>query len=132
MLWPRLPNSFPVRVLMKILSSLALVLLASFAARADVVLEQKAEGPMLNAKMIMKIKGDRARTDTIAEGNNFTILMDLKAEKMMVLMHEQKVAMEKDMRSIREQTDAAQRAAHHEEREQEEHALHAERVPSLR
>ena len=66
---------------------------------------------MLNAKMIMKVKGDRARTDTIAEGNNVTILMDLKAEKMMVLMHEQKVAMEKDMRSIRQQTEAAQRAA---------------------
>jgi hypothetical protein len=96
---------------MKILSSLILACFATLAAHADVVIEQKAEGPMLNAKMTMKIKGDRARTDTVSDASSVTIFMDLKNEKMMVLVHEQKVAMEKDMKAIREQTEAAQRAA---------------------
>lgn len=96
---------------MKIFSSLFLVLVAAIAAHGDVVIEQKAEGPMLNAKMTLKIKGHLARTDTVAGASSMTVLMDLKAEKMMVVVHDQKLIVEKDMKAVRQQMEAAQRAA---------------------
>jgi hypothetical protein len=96
---------------MKIVLPLLLALATTVAARADIVLEQKAEGPMLNARMTLKVKGDFARTDTVSANSNMTILMDLKAERMMVIVHEKKLIMQKDMKAARQQMEAAQRAA---------------------
>jgi hypothetical protein len=96
---------------MRIVLSLLLALAATTAARADIVLEQKAEGPMLNARMTLKVKGNLARTDTVSANSNMTILMDIKAERMMVIVHDKKMIMEKDMKAVRQQTEAAQRAS---------------------
>jgi len=96
---------------MRIVPILALAFAATLAARADVVVEQKTESPMMKGTMSMKIKGDRARMDTFTSSGNISVLMDLKTERMMILMHTQKIVMEKDMKTTREQTEAAQRAA---------------------
>lgn len=90
---------------------LLLALATTIAARADIVLEQKAEGPMINARMTLKVKGNFARTDTVTANSNMTVLMDIKAERMMVIYHDKKVIMEKDMKAVRQQMEAAQKAA---------------------
>jgi hypothetical protein len=96
---------------MRIVLSLLLALAAATTARADIVLEQKAEGPMLNARMTLKVKGHLARTDTVSANSSTTVLMDIKAERMMVVMHDKKLIVEKDMKAVRQQMEAAQKAA---------------------
>ncbi len=64
---------------------LPLVLISS---RADVTVVQTLDSAMMKGEMVMKVKGDKARTDMPAGMmGNMTVLMDVKAGESITLMH---------------------------------------------
>ncbi len=97
---------------MKKLLAYAPVILASFIARADVIIEQKMESAVMNGNMTMKIKGDNARMDMPSPvGGNVTVIMNTKTGDMTTLMHAQKMAMKMNMNDSKKQMEEAQKAA---------------------
>ena len=74
-----------------ILSGLAFSLAA---ARADLVIQQKIEGAMMNGTVTVKVKGNQVRTDipSSPQGSMSTIL-DLNSGDQVMLMHQEKMAM---------------------------------------
>ena len=87
---------------------IAPVILASFIARADVIIEQKMESAVMNGNMTMKIKGDNARMDMPSPvGGNVTVIMNTKSGDMTTLMHAQKMAMKMNMNDAKKQIEAS-------------------------
>lgn len=76
--------------------SLGLIALA-ISAQADLVIEQKMEGPLQNSTMKMSIKGEKIRTDV---GTEATSIVDLSSKTMLNLMHAQKMSMEMKMPEV--------------------------------
>jgi peroxiredoxin len=74
------------------------LLLAGFtvlSARADLIIQQKVESAMQNGTMTMQIKGDKVRVDMPAGPMGaMSTIMDLKAGDSVVLMHQQKIALQ--------------------------------------
>lgn len=87
----------------------ALLLTAGFAC-ADITIEQKMESPFVNGKMIMKVKGERARMDVPGPAGDSTILMDLKSGEMTTLVHAQKMMMKINMAQAKAAAEAALKA----------------------
>ncbi len=57
-------------------------------SRADVTVVQTLDSAMMKGEMVMKVKGDKARTDMPAGMmGNMTVLMDVKAGESITLMH---------------------------------------------
>jgi hypothetical protein len=96
---------------MKLLPTLAALVVAALTAHADVVIEQKMESAMLNGNMTMKIKGDQARIDMPSPAGQVTVIMNTKTGDMTTLMHAQKIAMQMNLNAVKQQTEAAQKAA---------------------
>jgi hypothetical protein len=58
------------------------------SSRADVTVVQTLDSAMMKGEMVMKVKGDKARTDMPAGMmGNMTVLMDVKAGESITLMH---------------------------------------------
>jgi hypothetical protein len=96
---------------MKLLPILALALTTAFAARADVVIEQKIESAMINGNMVMKVKGDQARMDMPSPAGPVTVLINFKTGEMTTLMSAQKMAVKMDMKMAKQAAEAQQKAA---------------------
>jgi hypothetical protein len=96
---------------MKLLPFLALTIATVLTAHADVVIEQKVESAMTNGSMIMKIKGDQARIDMPSPAGQVTVIMNIKTGDLTTLMHAQKMAMKMNMNAVKQQSEAAQKAA---------------------
>jgi hypothetical protein len=77
---------------MNVLTIPALLLLACVQLRADIVVEQKTEGPTGPSVSKLKVKGDRARVDTESKLGNITVLLD-KSGKMVTYVHKSKLAL---------------------------------------
>lgn len=95
---------------MKIFPALMLVIVSALAAHADVVVEQNIESAMMNGKMVMRVKGDLARIDMPSAAGEATILMNFKTGEMTTLLHAQKMAMKSDMKAMKAQAAAIQKA----------------------
>ena len=84
---------YPV-IMMKralILSGLAFSLAV---ARADLVLQQNIESPMINGTVTTQIKGDKIRVDMPSSPQGaMSTIMDLNSGDSTTLMHQQKIAM---------------------------------------
>ncbi len=94
---------------MKHLPCLALLLLISALARADVVVEQKMESAAMNGNMVMKIKGDQARMDMPSPAGEVTVIMNVTSGEMTTLMHAQKMSMKMNINALKQQTEAMQK-----------------------
>jgi len=96
---------------MKPLRLLAPLLFAAAFARADIVIEQKMESPVINGIVTTKVKGDQARMDMPSPlGGNVTTLMNFKSGEMVTLMHQQKIAMKMNIAALKKQQEAGQKA----------------------
>jgi hypothetical protein len=84
---------------MKLLPTLALFVVTTWTAHADVVIEQKLESAMMNGNMVMKIKGDQARIDMPSPAGQATAIMNIKTGDMTTLMHTQKIAMKMNIKA---------------------------------
>ena len=69
----------------------AVVSLLAVVARADIVIESKIESAQMNSNMVVKIKGDKVRTDMAAMG--MSVIMDNKSGDSVNLIHAPKMAM---------------------------------------
>ena len=76
-------------------SLLLLTFISTLAAgRADLVIEQKMESAFQNGNMIMKVKGDKIRTDMDAgPAGAISSIVDITTGDSLTLMHAQKMAM---------------------------------------
>ena len=76
----------------KSLSTLCASLLLLGSLRADVTVVQTLDSAMMKGEMVMKVKGDKARTDMPAGMmGNMTVLMDVKSGESVTLMHAAKM-----------------------------------------
>ncbi len=96
---------------MRILHFFTLIIATAVAVHADVVIEQKMESAAVNGIMVMKIKGDQARIDVPSPVGQTTILMNFKTGEMTTLMHAQKLAVKMDLKAMKQQAEAQQKAA---------------------
>jgi hypothetical protein len=96
---------------MKAFPALALFLASALAARADIVVEQELQSAMVNGKMVMKVKGDQARIDAPSPAGQATIILNFKTGEMTTIMHAQKVVMKSDLKAMKQQIEAAQKAS---------------------
>jgi hypothetical protein len=62
-------------------------------ARADLVLQQNIESPMINGTVTTQIKGDKIRVDMPSPQGAMSTIMDLNSGDSTTLMHQQKIAM---------------------------------------
>ncbi len=69
-----------------------LLLIVGVTLHADLVVEQKIEGPAGASKSTMKIKGDRARMDTDGPTGKITALLE-KSGRLVTYVHESKLAL---------------------------------------
>jgi hypothetical protein len=73
---------------------LPLFLLGGVIAQADVVIEQNIESSATTGKMVMKIKGERARMDMPKNAAGaMSMVIDMKGGEVSILMHDQKMVM---------------------------------------
>ena len=95
---------------MKALRTLALILTSALAAHADVVIEQELQSAMANGKMVMKVKGDKARLDMPSPAGPASVILNFTTGEMTTVMHAQKMAMKSDLKTMKPQMEAAQKA----------------------
>ena len=70
------------------LSSVCVLSALLLTVKADVVLVQTLDSAMVKGEVVMKVKGDKARTDMPAGVmGNMTVLMDAKAGETVTMMH---------------------------------------------
>jgi len=69
----------------------SIVSLLAVGARADIVIESKVESAQMNSPLIVKIKGDKVRTDMAGMG--MSVIMDNKSGDSVNLIHAPKMAM---------------------------------------
>ena len=99
-----------VSVSMKLFLRIAPLFLAAAFARADIIIEQKMESPMITGNVTMKVKGDQARMDMPSpRGGNVTTLMNFKSGEMVTFMHQEKLAMKMNLSDIKKQQEAGQK-----------------------
>jgi hypothetical protein len=97
---------------MKSLLRLSLFLFTAVLVRADLVLEQKIDSQFVKGNSVTKIKGDKARMDIPSPiGGNMTMIMDLKADQMAMLIHAQKMVMKMKMADAKKLTEEKQKAS---------------------
>ena len=94
---------------MKLILRLVPLLLAAAFARADVIIEQKMESAMINGNVTMKLKGDQARMDMPSPlGGNVTTLMNFKSGDIIMLLQQQKMAINMNLTDVKKQQEAGQ------------------------
>jgi len=97
----------------QIFISLALVF-AVGPARADFVIKQKVESPMMSGDVTMQIKGDKVRTDMpfgLMGMGNMSTIADLNTGDTVMLMHKHKAAAKISGAQLKEQMVAAKKQA---------------------
>ena len=93
------------------LSLAAPLFLLPLLVRADIVLEQKLESQMISGNITTKIKGDQVRIDSPSPlGGTQTTIIDNKSGQMTSLIHAQKMAMKMNISTLKQQSEAAQKA----------------------
>ena len=96
---------------MKLILRLAPLFVAAVFARADLVIEQKMESPVITGNVTMKLKGERARMDMPSPlGGSVTTLMDFKSGEIIMLLHQQKMAARLTIADLKKQQEAGQKA----------------------
>jgi len=81
------------------------------AARADLVMEQKIESPMVNGNITTKIKGDKVRLDMPATPQGaISTIMDVKTGDSITLMHGQKAVIKISGTEIRQMAENMKKA----------------------
>jgi hypothetical protein len=79
------------------------LILTAIATRADFVIQQKMESPMMNGTMAIKIKGDKIRVDLPAGPmGSVSTIMNLSGGDATTLLHSQKMAMKISAAQIKE------------------------------
>ena len=95
----------------QIFISLALVF-AVGTARADFVIKQKVESPMMSGEVTMQIKGDKVRTDMpfgLMGMGNMSTIADLNTGDTVMLMHKHKAAAKISGAQLKEQMAAVKK-----------------------
>lgn len=82
---------------MKITLPIAICLLATASARADITLEQDMLLNGVSSRTTMWIKGDKVRTDN---GSTSSVIIDTSTGDMTTLMHEQKMAVKMNTKQL--------------------------------
>ncbi|MCB1090708.1 MAG: DUF4412 domain-containing protein [Verrucomicrobiae bacterium] len=82
---------------MKITFPIAICLLATTSARADITLEQDMLLNGVSSRTTMWIKGDKVRTDN---GSTSSVIIDTSTGDMTTLMHEQKMAVKMNTKQL--------------------------------
>ncbi|MCB1088877.1 MAG: DUF4412 domain-containing protein [Verrucomicrobiae bacterium] len=82
---------------MKITLPIAICLLATTSARADITLEQDMLLNGVSSRTTMWIKGDKVRTDN---GSTSSVIIDTSTGDMTTLMHEQKMAVKMNTKQL--------------------------------
>lgn len=94
---------------MKLTFSLAALCLTLSIARADLVVEQKVESPVINGAVTIKVKGNLARVDAPTPLGQTVSILNLEKNKMTILMTAQNMAMEMDLGAMKAKAAAAQK-----------------------
>ncbi len=95
---------------MKLILRLVPFFIAAAFARADLVIEQKMESPVITGNVTMKLKGERARMDMPSPlGGTVTTLMDFKSGEITMLLHQQKIATKLTIADLKKQQEAGQK-----------------------
>jgi thiol-disulfide isomerase/thioredoxin len=81
-------------------------------ARADFVIKQKVESPMMSGEVTMQIKGDKVRTDVpfgLMGMGSMSTIADLNTGDMVMLMHKHKAAAKISGAQLKEQMAAVKK-----------------------
>ncbi len=97
---------------MKKLTLITTLILSVAAVRADIVVVQKMESPVLNGDITMKIKGDKGRVDMPGGPvGQMSMIIDGASGEISTLMHGQKMAMKMSGAQLKSAIDQSKKAA---------------------
>lgn len=97
---------------MKKLLLITPILLTVISARADVVIVQKMESPIINGEVTMKVKGDKSRVDMPSgPAGAMSMIIDGTTGEMSTIMHGQKMVMKADSKMLKQAAEQAKKAA---------------------
>jgi hypothetical protein len=91
---------------MKAFPPIALVFALALTAHADVVIEQEVESPAGKGKIVMKIKGDRARIESPTSSGNTVTVMNMKTGELATMLPADKVVVKADLKTVKAQQEA--------------------------
>ena len=94
---------------MKPLAFLAVISCLVASASADWIIESKMENPQMNTPMVIKIKGDKVRSDLTGPMGAMSSIADSATGDSIQLLHAQKVAMKTSAAQMKQAMEAVQR-----------------------